>query len=90
MKQIEYSYDFCIFSNVDQSKIPLLGLVLFCSLGASHDDSSGNGGNCSADDNYIMAPQHQMDPDKVKNLYQFSSCSTNKIVQHIRQVEDMR
>ncbi|XP_056021490.1 A disintegrin and metalloproteinase with thrombospondin motifs 9-like [Ostrea edulis] len=70
--------------NGDFMSVGVVAHEIAHSLGASHDDSSGNGGNCSADDNYIMAPQHQMDPDKVKNLYQFSSCSTNKIVQHIR------
>ncbi|XP_062587286.1 uncharacterized protein LOC134248908 [Saccostrea cucullata] len=58
--------------------------VAFTGLGAVHDGQSSNSGNCSAEDNYIMAPQHQMNPEKVQNLFHFSHCSSSKILQLIR------
>eukprot|EP00105_Crassostrea_gigas_P004720 XP_011418026.1 PREDICTED: ADAM family mig-17-like [Crassostrea gigas] len=68
--------------NGDFMSIGVVAHEIAHSLGASHDGSGG--GNCSADDNYIMAPRHQMNPKKVKNLLQFSSCTSSQILQHFR------
>lgn len=67
--------------NGDFMSVGVVAHEIAHSLGASHDGSSG-GGNCSADDNYIMAPQHQMNPQKVRNLLQFSPCTSSQILQH--------
>ncbi|XP_062596431.1 A disintegrin and metalloproteinase with thrombospondin motifs like [Saccostrea cucullata] len=70
--------------NGDFMSVGVVAHEIAHSLGAVHDDQSSNSGNCSAEDNYIMAPQHQMNPEKVQNLFHFSHCSSNKILQIIR------
>ncbi|XP_061174861.1 metalloprotease mig-17-like [Saccostrea echinata] len=70
--------------NGDFMSVGVVAHEIAHSLGAVHDGQSRDSGNCSADDNYIMAPQHQMNPEKVQNLFSFSHCSSNKILQLIR------
>nr|XP_022333334.1 metalloprotease mig-17-like [Crassostrea virginica]XP_022333335.1 metalloprotease mig-17-like [Crassostrea virginica] len=70
--------------NGDFMSVGVVAHEIAHSLGASHDGSSSGSGNCSADDNFIMAPQHQMDPQRAKHLFRFSSCSSREILQHFR------
>ena len=60
---------------------------LLCgSLGAKHDGEEGSGGDCSADDGYLMAPSSSPQSHREQRFFSFSPCSIRALYNTIKYV----